>query len=97
MFTRGSRYESIADSEWAMPDGRIIRYKRIRFLPTPAGQSRYTVIDGDRPDVAAWRIAQDPESFWRLCDANVVSRPADLTATAGTQFVIPDPTGAAGR
>jgi len=91
MFTRGSRYEAIAESEWVMPDGRIVRHKRIRYLPTPAGQSRYTVIDGDRPDVAAWRIAQDPESFWRLCDAN------DLTATAGAQFVIPDPTGAAGR
>jgi hypothetical protein len=97
MFTRGSRYESIAESEWTTPDGRNVRYKRIRFLPTPAGQGAYTVLDGDRPDLAAWRIAQDPESFWRLCDANVIARPAELTGTVGARFIIPDPTGAIGR
>jgi hypothetical protein len=97
MFTRGSRYEAIADSEWPMPDGRIVRYKRIRFLPTPSGQAGYTVLDGDRPDLAAWRIAQDPESYWRLCDANVIARPADLTATVGARILIPDPTGDAGQ
>lgn len=97
MFTRGSRYEPIAESEWAASDGRVLRYKRIRFLPTPSGQAGYTVLDGDRPDLAAWRIAQDPESFWRLCDANVIARPADLTGTVGTRIVIPDPTGSAGQ
>lgn len=91
MFTRGSRYETIADAEYEAKDGRIIRYKRIRFLPSPAGAGRYTVEDGDRPDLAAWRIAQDPEAYWRLCDANGTARPATLTARPGTRILIPGP------
>ena len=91
MFTRGSRYMPIEESEFAFPDGRTVRYKRIRFLPTPTGASGYTVGSEDRPDTAAWAIAQDPEGYWRLCDANVTARPADLTRTVGTRIVIPDP------
>jgi len=97
MFTRGSRYEPIAEAEFTVPDGRVIRYKRIRFLPSPTGHGRYTVQEGDRPDLAAWRIAQDPENYWRLCDANGTARPAELTDTAGKRIVIPDSTGGNGQ
>lgn len=97
MFTRGSRYQSVAESELTLPDGRTVRFKRIRVLPSPAGTVTYTVVDGDRPDIAAWRIAQDPEMFWRLCDANGTARPADLTAAVGSRIVIPDPTAEGGQ
>lgn len=89
MFTRGSRYEPIAESEHTGPDGRVIRYKRIRFVPTPAGSAGTLVEPLDRPDLAASRVAQDPEAFWRLCDANRVARPADLTASPGERIVVP--------
>ncbi|MGI8570686.1 MAG: hypothetical protein ACR2KT_17375 [Methylocella sp.] len=91
MFTRGSRYEPIRESEYTAPDGRVIRYKRIRFVPTPTGPSGAIIEPLDRPDLAAWRVAQDPEAFWRLCDANIVARPADLTARPGTRIVVPQP------
>lgn len=97
MFTRGSRYEPIGESEWVTPDGRTIRYKRIRFLPSPQGNGRYTVQQGDRPDLAAYRVAQDPEVYWRLCDANGTDRPAELTATPGARIVIPDASGGNGQ
>ena len=91
MFTRGSRYEPIAESEHVARDGRVIRYKRIRFLPRPGGTGGYIVQEGDRPDLAAWQIAQDPEGFWRLCDANGTARPADLTGKSGARVVVPRP------
>jgi hypothetical protein len=94
MFTRGSRYEPIAESDYAGPDGRTIRYKRIRFLPAPgSGPTAYMVQDADRPDLAAFHIAQDPEAYWRLCDANGVSQPADLTDTPGDRLIVPQPGG----
>ena len=92
MFTRGSRYEPIAESDYVGPDGRTIRYKRIRFLPAPGGgPTGYRVQDADRPDLAAFQIAQDPEAYWRLCDANGVSQPADLTDTPGDRLIVPQP------
>jgi len=93
MFTRGSRYEGIADAVMARR-GRDVRYKRIRFLPSPPSQGGYVVAEGDRPDLAAHAIAQDPESWWRLADANRVDRPVALTDEAGERIAIPDASGA---
>ena len=97
MFTRGSRYEPIDESDHVTADGRVIRYKRIRFLPLVTGPRGYIVQQGDRPDLAAWRIAQDAEGYWRLCDANGTIRPADLTARPGVRIVIPQSGGGQGR
>lgn len=91
MFTHGSRYEPIAESEHVAADGRVVRYKRIRFLPAPSGTLAATVEAEDRPDLAAWRIAQDPELFWRLCDANGIARPAELTERPGARLRVPQP------
>ena len=97
MFTRGSRYEPIAESEHVAADGRVIRYKRIRFLPGARGVPQASVEPEDRPDLAAWRVAQDPELFWRLCDANGVARPAELTDTPGARLRVPNPGADGGR
>jgi hypothetical protein len=97
MFTRGSRYESVAESDFTMRDGRTVRYKLIRFLPEGGGAPGYIVQQGDRPDLAAWRIAQDPEAFWRLCDANWTMRPAELTANVGQRILIPRANGGGPR
>jgi hypothetical protein len=95
MFFRGSRYEAIADTSITTADGRIIQYKRMRFIPANATPPRSSVRvqSGDRPDLVAYRTIGDPEQFWRLCDLNLVRRPVDLTATAGSAVAIPAPQG----
>lgn len=91
MFFRGSRYEHVADAEIETADGRVIRYKRVRFVPATEAGLSYLVREGDRPDLAAYRALGDPEQFWRLCDAEQVLRPVDLTATPGRRIRVPGP------
>jgi hypothetical protein len=95
MFFRGSRYEPIAETSLTTKDGRIIQYKRMRFIPANAAQRRAFVKtqEGDRPDLVAFRAIGDPEQFWRLCDLNLVRRPVDLTAVPGRPVAIPAPQG----
>jgi hypothetical protein len=91
MFFRGSRYENVPTTRIAAPNGRQINYVRMRFIPTLVGTPGYTVQQGDRPDLAAYKALGDPEQFWQLCDANTVQRPADLTATPGVRLIVPGP------
>lgn len=103
MFFRGSRYEGVPEAELVTADargeGRTIRYKRIRFIPdtggtgagTGAGTVPYRVQPDDRPDLVAYKTAGDPELFWRLCDANRVMRPDELTEEPGSLIRIPAP------
>ncbi|MFQ3665027.1 MAG: LysM domain-containing protein [Sphingomonadaceae bacterium] len=94
MFTRGSRYEAVGDTVHLLPDGRRVPMKRIRFLPEPATGGRTVAVEeGDRPDLLAHRVAEDPEGYWRLCDANGVMRPAELVATPGRRVELPAPEG----
>ena len=91
MFFRGSRYEHVPEAGIAGPNGRTTRYKRARFIPEVRASLSYKVEEGDRPDIAAYRAIGDPELFWRLCDANLVLRPVELTAVAGRRILIPGP------
>jgi hypothetical protein len=91
MFFRGSRYENIPQTQVTAPDGRVITYARMRFIPVTGALPAYTVRQGDRPDLAAYAALGDPERFWQLCDANLVQRPVDLTATPGTRLLVPGP------
>ena len=93
MFFRGSRYEHIGDAELTTKDGRLIRYKKRRFIPAQGGSLTYQVKEGDRPDLAAYAALGDAEQFWRLCDVNRVQRPAELTAAPGTRLGVPGPQG----
>jgi|SRR5215831_3694006 len=95
MFFRGSRYEPIAEASLTTKDGRVVQYKRMRFIPPNAAPARTFVktLEGDRPDIVAFRTIGDPEQFWRLCDLNLVRRPVDLTAVAGRLVAIPAPQG----
>ena len=91
MFFRGSRYEAIPEAEHTGSDGRVIRYKRMRFIPATAASQRYVVRDGDRPDLAAASTLGDPERFWQLCDANRTMRPTELTDDPGAVIAVPAP------
>lgn len=81
MFEHTSRYYALEDASHTTTDGRIITYKRRRFLPD--GQNmpllvEVTVTQGDRLDLITARTLGDPGQFWRICDANNTINPSDL-------------------
>jgi nucleoid-associated protein YgaU len=43
---------------------------------------------GDRLDMIAAKIGGDPEQYWRICDANNVMHPLELTNEPGTTIKI---------
>jgi len=91
MFFRGSRYEVVLNAEMMAADGRVIRYKRIRFIPVVHGVFSYLVAQGDRLDLIAYKFYKDPEQFWRICDANLAFIPDDLVVRPGRRVQIPIP------
>jgi hypothetical protein len=94
MFEPSSRYYSIEDAEYTAPDGRLIPYKRRRFLPHPMEMpllSEVIVIQSDRLDLIATRTLRNPEHFWRICDANNAMNPFDLIAEIGRRLRVPVP------
>lgn len=96
MFEHTSRYYTIEVATLETPDGRSIRYVRRRLLPQgdPAAiLTEVTVNDGERLDQIAARTLNDPEQYWRICDANSAMRPSDVIATVGAVLRIPVPYG----
>jgi hypothetical protein len=89
MFVRGSRYESVTEAIYVAPDGREIRYKRLRFIPDARALQTYRVAQQDRLDLIAFRFYQDPEQFWRITDSNGAFVPDDLTRETGRRLIIP--------
>lgn len=90
MFARGSRYENVPEDVYVDARGRAIPYKLLRLLPPPGrGVQAHLVVDGDRLDLLAHRYLGDPELFWRICDANTVLRPEELTDEIGRLLDIP--------
>lgn len=80
-FQPTSRYFSTETATYEMPDGRIIRHLRRRFLP-PLDRftllQEHPVTEGDRLDNLTARYLGDAEQFWRVCDANPILRPEEL-------------------
>lgn len=94
MLEHSSRYYALEVATLTTVDGRLVRYIRRRFLPH--GESlpllgEVTVGEGERLDQIAARTLNDPEQYWRICDANDAMRPVDLTATVGSVLRIPVP------
>ena len=90
MFDPASRYykTEIATITVTDSDGqpREVRYVKRRFIPPTDGLItvvEHTVVQGDRLDNIAARYLGDPTQFWRICDANNVIEPNELTDTAG--------------
>jgi hypothetical protein len=89
MFEPTSRYYDLETAKMTVGDEegqRVISYKRRRIIPS--GESimtlvEHTVTQGDRLDNLAARYVGDPEQFWRICDANDVLRPEELTEEIG--------------
>jgi hypothetical protein len=54
------------------------------------------VTQGERLDNITARYLDDPQQFWRICDANRAMRPGDLTAGIGRRLRITLPEGVPG-
>jgi nucleoid-associated protein YgaU len=94
MFQHASRYAVLETAAVTTPDGRVVAYKRRRFLPQGAEMPllvEVVVTEGDRLDLIAARTLGDPEQFWRVCDANNATNPFDLTAEPGAVLRVPVP------
>jgi hypothetical protein len=97
-FAPGSRYYGI-DTGTIQVGNSSIPYVRRRFIP-PTERfltiQEHIVSQGERPDQLTNQYIGDPEQFWRICDANMVMHPDELTETIGKQVKITLPDGMIG-
>jgi hypothetical protein len=98
-FPENSRYHNTEIATLEQSNQEPIAYLKRRFVPPTenfAVLQEHTVVEGDRVDNLAAQYLGDPELYWRLCDANGVMQPDDLTETAGTKVAITLPQGVPG-
>ena len=90
-----SRYAVLEDALFEMPDGRMVTYKRRRFLPQGENipvLATVPLAPGDRLDLLTARNLGDPEQFWQICDANNGMHPLELLRGADSlRIPIPQP------
>ncbi|MCL4436291.1 MAG: hypothetical protein M1503_02865 [Thaumarchaeota archaeon] len=94
MFETTSRYADIENTSLVTKNGEEIAYKKRRFLPDGSKMTllqEVQVTAGDRLDRISARIIGDPEQYWRICDANNVMHPLELTAESGSSLRIARP------
>ena len=94
MFEFTSRYYQLETAKLDLAEGRVVCYKRRRFLPHGERMPllvEAVVTEGDRLDLIAARTFGDPEQFWRIADANNAMNPFDLTAEVGRRLRVPLP------
>jgi hypothetical protein len=94
-----SRYHGIPTGMLVLPDGRSVVYLKRRFVPPPERFSvlvEHTVEPQERLDTIAAQFLDDPEAFWRICDANNAIDPHELTDTPGRRLRITLPEGIPG-
>lgn len=92
MFERGSRYERVPDAVHVDQDGREIAYKLLRVVPMPPPDDaveQRVVHEGDRLDLLAHELFDDPEQLWRIADANTAMRADRLVAEPGRRLRVP--------
>lgn len=98
-FNPSSRYAVIEVGVWLRADGVQVPYLRRRFVPDPDRFEtllEHVVVEGDRLDNVTATYLEDPEQFWRLCDANRALRPTELTETPGQTLRVTLPEGMKG-
>jgi len=89
MFFKGSRYENVETDSIPNSRGQLVQFKTVRFIPDTPARLGVIVKQEERLDQIAHRIYQDPELFWRICDANRALWPDDLVAEPGRTIKIP--------
>lgn len=99
LFVPTSRYFSVDTATLEERDGKVIAYLKRRFVPQPerfALLQEHVVKQGERLDNITAHYLDDPEQFWRICDANRATRPDELTETIGKRLRITLPEGIPG-
>jgi hypothetical protein len=98
MFDQTSRYYNSATTTLMLTDSngiqREIRYVQRRFVPSATGLTtlvQHTVMQGERLDNITAHYMGDPTQYWRICDANNVLDPNELTDEAGYVITIAMP------
>lgn len=94
MFEPSSRYANCKDATLVINEEKSVRYKRRRFLPPLKSMTllqEVTVTSSDRVDLLAARVIGDPEQYWRICDANDILHPLELTSEPGKRIRIAVP------
>lgn len=100
MFAATSRYASLPTATYTTAQGTMISYVTRRFLPQTDSFTLlllHTVTDSDRLDNVTNQYLDDPQQFWRVCDANDALSPFDLTSTPGSTIRITLPQGIPGQ
>jgi hypothetical protein len=91
MFAKESRYYNLENGTVELK-GRIVSYKKRRFLPDGKDMvllQEITITEGDRLDRIAAKVGGDPEQYWRICDANNnIMHPLELTNEPGNTVKI---------
>lgn len=98
-FPPTSRYYNLETATLETADGETIIFMRRRFLPALerfALLQEHVVTQDERLDNITAHYLGDPEQFWRVCDANTVMRPDELTETIGRRIRITLPEGIPG-
>ena len=98
-FPDNSRYHGVEVTTLERPGEEPIAHLKRRFVPAPENFStirEHTVVEVDRIDNLASQHLGDPELYWRLCDANAVMRPDELTENVGDKVAITLPEGVPG-
>ena len=93
MFDQSSRYANCENAFMTIGDRKIM-YKKRRFLPQTKDMNvirQFKVVAGDRLDNISARVLGDPLQFWRICDANNVMNPLELTGQPGNEIRITAP------
>lgn len=99
-FPENSRYHGVAIVTLERPGKEPVAFVKRRFVPPPERYSivrEHVVVEGDRVDNLAAQYLGDPALYWRLCDANAVMRPDELTDTVGGKVAITLPEGVPGK
>ena len=98
-FPPTSRYFGIETAKREDPVHGTIVHLRRRFVPPPerfALLRDHIVKQNERLDNITALHLDDPEQFWRICDANRAMRPDALTETIGRRLRITLPEGIPG-
>lgn len=99
LFAPTSRYAATETATLEAADGTVTIYLRRRFLPQPerlALVREHAVSQDERLDTVTAHYLDDPEQFWRICDANRAMRPAALLERIGRKLRITLPEGVPG-
>ena len=95
-YAANSRYKGVGTLTFQTGNGETVVYSIRRFIAQPeqfALVQENSVVEGDRVDNLANTYLGAPEQYWRLCDANVVMNPTELTDTVGRRIRITMPEG----